>query len=277
MALDFHRVTQTRSVWPLSSVYDLAVPSSRLFDQFCTARVREWRLEELRVRSSVASVQVVSIKDDLELLHHPAEGSSSTSSYWYFVELTSGARFLCWSVACCIGNSTPCIPAWASTARASIPDLPPSALLHSSELIQRCFVGHENGLTGPVPRALSSNLPASMTIDRLLIVGGGLTAAQMVCHLLATSASSSLRIDWSIRSHLRVKAFDVDLPWVSSQSANACMAKFHALESTAEKVAAIRSARQGGSITHEVKQMIDDLQASGRLRLRTLTDVQEVR
>lgn len=283
----FRRVTQSVSVWPRASLYDLSVPSSRLFRDFIRSLVADWNLDALRVRDTVRNVRRITIDDGSE---------------WYLVELASGRRMLSWSVVCAVGNSVPRWPLWAKQWRndtngkgethsedtnTAVQEVPRHALLHSSELVQRCFepatpspsaseastAASKGASASSVP--LASHLPASLHTGRLLVVGGGLTSAQLACEVLRTAAPQ-WHVDWCIRGWLRVKSFDVDTEWVSPSTANMCMAQFHALDSIDEKIRVIRAARQGGSITHEAMQQVKQWTQDKRLRLREHTEVHKM-
>lgn len=254
---------------------------------------------------------------------------------------------LSWSVVCAVGNSIPRWPEWTAPWRArrehgaapadesttaatdrplpqpqplaQQPDLvlPPHALLHSSELIGRCFSGEPSADKSPAAAAASPDvslqLPSSPVVGRLLVVGGGLTGAQLACAVLAATGSgpgssppcwlsaggrsppqhrTAWTVDWCIRGYSRVKAFDVDTEWVSPSTANMCMAHFHRLAAAADadtgggagdsdsaidaKLRAIRAARQGGSMTQEAAKAVDEWRAAGRLVQREHTQVQSI-
>lgn len=288
-SVPFRRVTQSVSVWPRSSLYDLAVPSSRLFRDFTRSLVKEWRLDQLRTRDAVRSVHTVRTPD---------------GEQWYLVEMTSGRRVLSWSVVCAVGNATPRWPEWTGPWRQSKQDtkddeqghktmqegaateeaaaskrvvLPAHALIHSSEAIRRCFERSPSSASASPPAFvdLSSHLPPTPLTGRLLVVGGGLTSAQLCCQLLRSS-SCSWSVDWCVRGWVRVKAFDVDLEWVSPSSSTMCMAHFHALHSHEDKIKAIRAARQGGSITQEAQAQIEQWRQANRLKQREHTQVHKM-
>ena len=173
--------------------------------------------------------------------------------------------------------------------------LPPHALLHWSELVRRCFSSADlstevDASLGPVctPGGVSSLLPSCPLTGRLLVVGGGLTSAQLACQVLQCT-SHAWHVDWTLRGWARVKAFDVDTEWVSPSTAIMCMAHFyklavsdglghdqqqkHASDTGPARVAeaklrAIRAARQGGSITQEANETVQHWRRQGRLTLR---------
>lgn len=59
ISVPFRRVTQSVSLWPRAALFDLAVPSSGLFNSFTTALVKEWKLDQMRIRDHVTAVRQV--------------------------------------------------------------------------------------------------------------------------------------------------------------------------------------------------------------------------
>lgn len=83
----------------------------------------------------------------------------------------------------------------------------------------------------------------------LLVVGGGLTSAQLAdLALRRAGPGQRLRVWQVMRGPLRTKAFDVDLRWMGKFK-TLHQAYFHQAESDEERLAMIQEARGGGSIT----------------------------
>jgi lysine/ornithine N-monooxygenase len=77
------------------------------------------------------------------------------------------------------------------------------------------------------------------TAGRLLVVGGGLTAAQVV----EGAAREGGEVAWATRSGLRVRDLDVEPGWLGGE-----LGRFHAVREPAHRVGLAVRARGGGSI-----------------------------
>jgi hypothetical protein len=109
-----------------------------------------------------------------------------------------------------------------------------------------------------IPRAVQSNLSER----RLLIVGGGLTSANLVEQALSLGFRN---ITLMTRTFMRAKYFDVTLPWVGRYR-NVELAKFYGAEFK-DRFKMIRDAREGGSVTPEMLLNLKAWKQSGVLRL----------
>jgi len=103
-------------------------------------------------------------------------------------------------------------------------------------------------------------LPETCPGERLVVVGGGLTAAQLVrCAL-----SSEVELTMVTRRPIVERMFDVDPGWMGPKF----LAGFSVLDSPGERLAAARSARDGGSMPAEDAEWLRELVASGGVELR---------
>jgi hypothetical protein len=100
-------------------------------------------------------------------------------------------------------------------------------------------------------------------------VGGGLTSAQVTATLLHHGVS---KVHQLVRGPLKVRHFDLDLPWVGKYR-NFHLASFWGADSDRERADMIREARGGGSITPEYKKILHELVKSRRLELRDYTTI----
>ncbi|GAC71830.1 hypothetical protein PANT_5d00091 [Moesziomyces antarcticus T-34] len=103
----------------------------------------------------------------------------------------------------------------------------------------------------------------------MVVVGGGLTSAQLVVRALESGYD---RVILLVRGHLKSKPFDVDLGWVGRYS-NYLRMQFWQSDSVDERVNILRTARNGGSVTPTYAKLLSRLEALGKLEIRTHTTV----
>ncbi|GAA5888844.1 hypothetical protein JCM6882_002874 [Rhodosporidiobolus microsporus] len=108
---------------------------------------------------------------------------------------------------------------------------------------------------------------------RVVIVGGGLTSAQIVDSLLASGVSHVTLLS---RSHIKTKHFDFDLEWVSKYN-NLTKAQFWQETDRLARWDMIQKARNGGSVNPQFLRILQKHVKFGRLDLRTLTEVKKAR
>lgn len=58
-SVPFRRVTQSAAVWPRAALFDLTVPSSGLFNSFTAALVKQWKLDQMRIKDRVVAIRRV--------------------------------------------------------------------------------------------------------------------------------------------------------------------------------------------------------------------------
>lgn len=117
-------------------------------------------------------------------------------------------------------------------------------------------------------------LAAPVGRGRLLVVGCGLSGAQLACEALRRGWS---RVTILCRASAVVRPFDIDEVWVSrhlSCEMQPCEAEFFRA-GFAERLALLRRARPGGSLTPALARRLRELEAdcTGRLRLRERSEV----
>jgi lysine/ornithine N-monooxygenase len=81
----------------------------------------------------------------------------------------------------------------------------------------------------------------------LMVIGGGLTALQLTCQVLAAGASHVTLITRA--SHLRVQPYDVPTVWLSKRAMHKELSAFFAEMNPEKRLMHIQDARQGGSVT----------------------------
>jgi len=105
----------------------------------------------------------------------------------------------------------------------------------------------------------------------VLVIGGGLTSAQISDLAIRRGVTKVWHL---MRGPCKIKAFDVDLSWMGKYK-NSKQAEFWTADSDAERYQMLMDARGGGSITARYHGKLKRHVASGRLDLRTYTQVVE--
>lgn len=95
--------------------------------------------------------------------------------------------------------------------------------------------------------------------ERVIVVGGGISAAQV-----ALSLAGRCAVTLVMRHPRRVHHFDSDPCWVTP----ICLKDFHALDDPDARRAVIQSARNRGSMPPDIAQALADAIDRGRVRLR---------
>ncbi|GAC93562.1 FAD binding domain protein [Pseudozyma hubeiensis SY62] len=157
-------------------------------------------------------------------------------------------------------GGVPMLPSYlTATPSHSISAPPPPACgpgwMHSSCLANLPF---------PVP---PSSSPAHQR--RMVVVGGGLTSAQIVVRALENGYDKVILLT---RGHLKSKPFDVDLGWVGRYS-NFLKMQFWQNDDVQERLNMLRAARNGGSVTPTYAKLLARLQALGKVEIWTHTTI----
>ncbi|KAE8234640.1 hypothetical protein CF326_g316 [Tilletia indica] len=155
--------------------------------------------------------------------------------------------------------STPQPPAkpfgqgWAHSAAFALPsfDFPPPSIAAKIK-----NEGQRSDCTGPT----------------CVVIGGGLTSAQLCVLALRKGFGKVVLL---LRGHLKVKPFDVTLDWLSKW-ANTMKMQFWQEDDPAERLAMLRSARDGGSITPSYARYLRDLERAGFLEIRTHVEIEDL-
>ncbi|KAK6088541.1 FAD binding domain-containing protein [Seiridium cupressi] len=117
-------------------------------------------------------------------------------------------------------------------------------------------------------QAIRAKIAAKRTTN-VLIVGGGLTSAQLADLALRKGVT---RVWLIMRRPLKVKYFDIGLEWVG-KFRNFEQAAFWTADSLDERWDMIKTARNGGSITPPYKKILDRLVANGKVVLSLHTTI----
>ncbi|KAF4333240.1 hypothetical protein FBEOM_12975 [Fusarium beomiforme] len=121
---------------------------------------------------------------------------------------------------------------------AKIPHIPS---MPDEKLPQTCHSMHITEFPDPIVKA---RIAARKTTN-ILVVGGGLTSAQLTDLAIRKGVTKVWHI---MRGPLRIKHFDVGLEWMGKFK-NAKQAQFYYADSDDERIEMIKEARGGGSIT----------------------------
>ncbi|BGP28498.1 hypothetical protein JCM10296v2_000233 [Rhodotorula toruloides] len=174
-------------------------------------------------------------------------------------------------------SSMPFVP---TVLRAALPSSPPCAYPANGPTPWReeeiCGPGwcHSSAFASPGCRPLNGELGEKVRRGgktHVVVVGGGLTSAQIVDSLLSQGVSSVTLV---CRSRIKTKHFDFDLSWVSKY-ANVEKMAFWQEEDPASRSEVIRQARDGGSVNPQFARALQKWEKEGRLEVKTLTEVTE--
>lgn len=103
----------------------------------------------------------------------------------------------------------------------------------------------------------------------VMIVGGGLTSAQLTDLAIRCGVTKVWHV---MRSHLKVKPFDLNLEWLG-KFRNVEQAAFWSADDDGDRLLQIQTARNGGSITTKYHKILKSHVARGNLNLLTRTIV----
>ena len=96
--------------------------------------------------------------------------------------------------------------------------------------------------------------------NRILVVGGGLTAVQVALKLCKLGKTCIL----CSRRHLVERHFDIGLEWFELRTANKCMSDFY-YQNVSDRLTALKAVRGGGSVPPLYMREVERAERSGRL------------
>eukprot|EP00045_Choanoeca_perplexa_P004538 m.38982 g.38982 ORF g.38982 m.38982 type:complete len:541 (+) comp12626_c1_seq5:223-1845(+) len=155
------------------------------------------------------------------------------------IELSDGNTVHCHRLVLAVGNGVPRVPTWAEKAY-STRGQPQPRILHTNDL--------------------TSMTPDDMNGKRVVVVGGGMSAAH-ACLQACTNAATTTMIS---RHDLREQEFDASLPWFSRYSAHAERCAFYQA-SPEDRMRKIAQARGGPSISSDVLSRLQQVMADGQV------------
>ncbi|CAH2351729.1 hypothetical protein CLIB1423_04S04632 [[Candida] railenensis] len=107
--------------------------------------------------------------------------------------------------------------------------------------------------------------------NSMVVVGGGLTSAQLVDVALRSGVEKCYLL---LRGGMKIKHFDFHLDWVTKYK-NVKKSAFYMLDSDEERFQMIQDAREGGSLNPEYYKKIMNHVKSGKLELLRFTTIDE--
>ncbi|SPO37490.1 uncharacterized protein PSFLO_02965 [Pseudozyma flocculosa] len=194
----------------------------------------------------------------------------------FHLSLADGTTFGARAVVSAVGpGGRPNIPSFLeaarpqadAAARPEAPQLPPpppfsEGWAHSSAFAQPSFT---------FPPAYLSHRIAAGRPTTLLLIGGGLTSAQLASLALHRGVEKVILL---LRGHLKVRPFDIGLEWMGRYS-NLAKMHFWQTEDGAERLRMLRQARNGGSVTPPYARLLRELEKRGRVEIRTFEECRE--
>ncbi len=195
------------------------LPGTQLFEDFCLDAIRRWDLQD-----KVVKAKVTAIEPPLDR-QHP----------WFRLRLASGESIKARRVVLAKGSSTLNLPDWVSKITG---DYPSDRLCHSQQI----------------------DLPTSyLKGERILIIGGGLTAG----HLAVGAISRNAEVTLIARRELQEKLFDADPGWLGPKY----LKGFWAETDWETKAEAILRARNGGSMTPAMMTLLRRQARASKLKI----------
>lgn len=154
---------------------------------------------------------------------------------------------------------------------ANKPEIPrlPSMPVDIAQLRQACHSLQIKTFPDPlVQKRIAAGHPTN-----LLIVGGGLTSAQLTDLAIRKGVSKVWHL---MRGPCRVKHFDVDLEWMGKYK-NTEHARFWLADTDEERLEIIKTARGGGSFTPMFHKRLKKHKTAGRLELHEKTCLEDAK
>jgi hypothetical protein len=226
-------------------------PSQAVFKRYCEDVIARYRLDDLVERSEVRSISYATLPN--------TDGPGL-----FTLETSTGvkkARIVVFAVGAAL--------------KPALPPGCPFCGLEKTGSVTHAFVRHPPS-PASTKRKAQPNLPehvirklASKKQTNIVVVGGGLTSAQITDAAIWSGVSKVWHI---MRGKMKVKHFDVDLPWVGKYK-NYHLATFWSADGDEERFEMVRDARGGGSITPEYKKILQAHEAKGRVSIHTETQI----
>lgn len=207
----------------LFAPYDL--PSTQLFADFCQDAIRRFGLEDKIVQAKVTRII-------------PPPQTESPYHKRFRVELQDGQLLSARRVVLATGTSKLQMPSWVGKIQTPYPK---DRLCHSRNIDLRCFPAIQN------------------SSERVLIVGGGLTAG----HLAIGAMRRGAKVLLMARRQLQEKLFDAEPGWLGPKY----LKGFWAETDWERRWELIQLARNGGSMTPAMMLRLRRAHREGQLAL----------
>lgn len=211
-------------------------PSTSLFHDYCQDIINRYDLHNIVKKETVLDIKYTNI----EIIGTNKSGKG-------FVVKTNKGTYGC----------KVCVLATGHRGKINYPIEPFS---QNNDLSKCCHTSHifTNQVSFPPTSMLKTKKPSS-----LVVVGGGLTSAQLVDLAIRQGVS---KVYLLLRGPLKIKHFDFHLDWVTKYK-NLKKSAFYIKDTDEERLEMIQDARQGGSINPEYRKKLLIHCKSGRLEL----------
>ncbi|KAJ5648461.1 hypothetical protein N7490_004833 [Penicillium lividum] len=226
---------------------DYFSPSTDLFADYCNSIIDRYGLDH---PEQIQKQEVVDMKYD-----YPSDrGDEPVSDDRIFTLTTaSGLKFYSRAVVLAIGAGgaelSKIFP-W----KPSSPEEGSNACCHSMEI-----------KTFPSPNVRAKVQRRQET--NVVVVGGGLSSAQIVDMAVRKGVT---KVWFIMRSGLKIKHFDINLPWMGKYK-NWEKAAFFSADTDEERLEMMKTARNGGSITPRYTRIVKQHAAHNRASIHTNT------
>ncbi|PQE16109.1 FAD binding domain-containing protein [Rutstroemia sp. NJR-2017a WRK4] len=216
-------------------------PSTTLFRNFC---------EDIACRYDIADI--VEKSEVQKIDYEPSECGECPGTF--ILHTSTGKKFARTVVFAAGAALSPTVPS-------DCPFSPVGSVCHA---LVPSSGPNETILPPAILRKISLNKQTN-----LLIVGGGLTSAQIADHAIKSGVTNVYQ---TMRGPLKIKDFDMELGWVAKFK-NVFLAQFWGLENDTERLEMYKKARNGGSVNPEYHHILKSHIASSRLVLHEHTDI----
>lgn len=224
-------------------------PSTPLFHDFCESIVDRYQLHDVVKKDEVTSI---------EYRHIQVLGANQEFGKGFVIRTETGKVFGC----------KICIVASGHRGEINYPIKPftnahyPEGSCHTTHLFEHKvnFLGKE---LRQKPRASKSR--------RIVIVGGGLTSAQLA-HVAVGAGIEHIHL--LFRGPTKIKHFDFHLDWVTKYK-NVKKSAFYIKDTDEERFEMIQEAREGGSVNPEYYKKISQHAKDGKLDFLKYTTIKE--
>ncbi|KAI8808313.1 hypothetical protein BJ742DRAFT_893839 [Cladochytrium replicatum] len=232
-------------------------------DGFCEELVRRYKLHDMVVQGICTSVDTVETDEGtvFKVVYECTDAECATS-----VTLYSKA------VVTAIGNTNiPRIPPFVTNIKNPYPS---SSIIHAYEFIDDKAGGDADSADSSdkveKSRLHKIKAPQNPSARTILIVGGGLTSAQMVDMAISRGFKNVVLV---MRSKIKIRQFDFSLD-LMGRNASRWYARFWMEDEPRARLRMIRTERRGGSITPEYVKRLKQLVSEGFLTIRENVSVE---
>ncbi|KAJ5582463.1 hypothetical protein N7535_001083 [Penicillium sp. DV-2018c] len=223
---------------------DYFSPSTDLFSDYCSSIIQRYALDE---PGQILQREATGLSYDYL--------SDSSDEKVFTIDTSSGEKFYSRTVVLAIG------PGGAGVSKVypwkpSTEEEGASGCCHSMEI--KTFPS--TNVQGKIQRRQETNV---------VVVGGGLSSAQLVDMAIRKGVT---KVWFLMRSGLKVKHFDISLPWMGKYK-NWEKAAFWSADTDEERLEMLQTARNGGSITPRYTKIIKQHAAQDRASIHPYTQI----